>query len=127
MVMNISSGKRQVRASDSMLMQLPTPLDCISSAQRSPPSQAPAASATPSSSVVSATSWMSRIGAAALDQPRMAGVGHIADLAHAGALERGVQPVRPIGLRGRVHVGSPASRSGGRSPSSSFSSFTGTA
>jgi hypothetical protein len=45
-----------MRASDSMLTQLPTPLDCISSAERSPPSQAPAASATPSSSVVSTTS-----------------------------------------------------------------------
>ena len=58
MVTRISSGKRQVRASDSMLMQLPTPLDCISSAARSPPSQAPAASATPSSSVVSDTACM---------------------------------------------------------------------
>ncbi|MHC2538492.1 hypothetical protein ACVJMY_008061 [Bradyrhizobium diazoefficiens] len=36
-----------------MLMQLPTPLDCISSTLRWPPSQAPAAIATPSSSVVS--------------------------------------------------------------------------
>ena len=43
-------------ASDSMLMQLPTPLDCIKSTARWPPSQAPAASATPSSSVVSTTS-----------------------------------------------------------------------
>ena len=59
MVMSISSGNRQVRASDSMLMQLPSPLDCISSAARSPPSQAPAASATPSSSVVSTTSRIS--------------------------------------------------------------------
>jgi hypothetical protein len=42
-----------------MLMQLPTPLDCISSAERCPPSQAPAASATPSSSVESTTSRMS--------------------------------------------------------------------
>jgi hypothetical protein len=55
-VISISSGNRQVLASDSMLTQLPSPLDCISSAERSPPSQAPAASATPSSSVVSTTS-----------------------------------------------------------------------
>jgi hypothetical protein len=58
-VISISSGNRQLRASDNMLMQLPSPLDCISSAARSPPSQAPAASATPSSSVVSTTSRMS--------------------------------------------------------------------
>ena len=38
-----------------MLMQLPTPLDCISSTPRWPPAQAPASSATPSSSVVSGT------------------------------------------------------------------------
>ncbi len=36
-------------------MQLPTPLDCISSTPRWPPAQAPASSATPSSSVVSTT------------------------------------------------------------------------
>ncbi|MEY9464310.1 hypothetical protein ABH973_004723 [Bradyrhizobium ottawaense] len=36
-----------------MLMQLPTPLDCISKTPRCPPAQAPARSATPSSSVVS--------------------------------------------------------------------------
>jgi hypothetical protein len=48
-----------------MLMQLPTPLDCIRSAARWPPSQAPAASATPSSSVVSA---MSRISGSALQR-----------------------------------------------------------
>jgi hypothetical protein len=35
-----------------MLMQLPTPLDCISKTPRCPPAQAPASSATPSSSVV---------------------------------------------------------------------------
>ena len=79
-----------------MLMQLPTPLDCISSAARSPPSQAPAASATPSSSVVSDDVVDVGIGAAALDQPRVAGIRHVADLAHVGALERVEQPVRPV-------------------------------
>jgi hypothetical protein len=58
MVMKVTIGRRQLRISDSMLTQLPTPLDCISSAARWPPSQAPAASATPSSSVVSDTSRM---------------------------------------------------------------------
>lgn len=38
-----------------MLMQLPTPLDCMSNTPRSPPSQAPASSATPSSSLDSGT------------------------------------------------------------------------
>ena len=59
MVTSIKSGKRETVASDSMLMQLPTPLDCISNTLRSPPSQAPAAIATPSSSVVSTTSRIS--------------------------------------------------------------------
>ena len=53
MVTSISSGKRPIAGSDSMLMQLPTPLDCISRTERCPPSQAPAAMAMPSSSVVS--------------------------------------------------------------------------
>ena len=70
-----------MRVSVSMLTQLPTPLDCISSAARSPPSQAPAASATPSSSVVSTTSRIAAR-AAQLDQPRMTGIRYISHLAH---------------------------------------------
>src|SRR4051812_47646884 len=54
-VTRVRNGKRPSRINDSMLTQLPTPLDCIRSALRSPPSQAPAHSATPSSSVVSTT------------------------------------------------------------------------
>ena len=50
-----AAGARQRQHVDAIA----DPLDCISSAARSPPSQAPAASATPSSSVVSATSRMS--------------------------------------------------------------------
>jgi hypothetical protein len=38
-----------------MLMQLPTPLDCINKTLRAPPRSVPARSATPSSSVVNAT------------------------------------------------------------------------
>ena len=55
MVISISSGKRQAWVSESMLTQLPTPLLCIKRTPRWPPSQAPARSATPSSSVVSGT------------------------------------------------------------------------
>ncbi len=55
MVISMSSGKRQARVSENMLTQLPTPLLCIRSTPRWPPSQAPASSATPSSSVVSGT------------------------------------------------------------------------
>ena len=73
------------RNSDNMLTQLPTPLDCISSTARSPPSQAPAASATPSSSVVSTVVLISGSACAQLDQPGMTGVGHIGDLRHAHA------------------------------------------
>ena len=36
------------------------------------------------------------VGAASVDQARMAGIGHIADLPNAAALERFEQPVRPI-------------------------------
>src|SRR5258708_2474365 len=65
MVMSISNGKRHARGSDSMLMQLPSPLDCISSTARSPPSQAPAASATPAFSV--SNSWSAQsVGACAI-------------------------------------------------------------
>ena len=52
-VTRVKNGIRQLIGSDSMLMQLPTPEDCISSTARCPPSQAPAARAMPSSSVVS--------------------------------------------------------------------------
>ncbi len=52
MVTSVRNGKRKIWVSDSMLMQLPTPLDCINSTPRWPPAQAPASSATPSSSVV---------------------------------------------------------------------------
>src|SRR6266571_1266980 len=67
MVTSIRSGKPQVAARVSAFTQLPTPLDCMRSAARSPPSHAPAARATPSSSVVSGTAviplsaWQSSI------------------------------------------------------------------
>ncbi len=54
MLTSVRNGKRPPLISDSMLMQLPTPLDCISSTARAPPRSAPAISATPSSSVVRA-------------------------------------------------------------------------
>ena len=59
MVTIINSGMWQITGSDSMLMQLPTPLDCSSRTPRSPPSHAPASIATPSSSVVSVTTRVS--------------------------------------------------------------------
>ena len=52
-VMRVRNGNRQVLTSESMLMQLPTPLDCMRRTPLSPPSQAPARIAMPSSSVVS--------------------------------------------------------------------------
>ena len=52
-VTSVSNGKRQFSIRLSMLMQLPTPLDCISSTERCPPSHAPQLAAMPSSSVVS--------------------------------------------------------------------------
>src|SRR5262249_55175047 len=53
MLTSVRNGKRPPLIRESMLMQLPTPLDCISSTARAPPRSAPAISATPSSSVVS--------------------------------------------------------------------------
>src|SRR5712671_1097512 len=58
-VTSTRQGKLQLRISENMLMQLPTPLLCIRSAARSPPSVAPATNPTPSSSVVRTTSMMS--------------------------------------------------------------------
>ena len=59
MVTIIGSGVRCATTTDSMLMQLPTPLLCISSTPFCPPSQAPKSWATPSSSVVSVTTRIS--------------------------------------------------------------------
>jgi hypothetical protein len=59
MVTSTKQGKPQFFSSENMLMQLPTPLDCINSVARWPPSAAPATRPTPSSSVVSTTSVIS--------------------------------------------------------------------
>src|SRR5579883_342334 len=70
MVTRVRNGIRQFTGMDSILIVLPTPEDCMSKAARWPPSQAPAASATPSSSVVSTTAciagsaWAAAISAA---------------------------------------------------------------
>jgi hypothetical protein len=53
MLTSVTSGNRPARMSDSRSIRLPMPLDCISSAARARPRQAPAAWATPSSSVAS--------------------------------------------------------------------------
>jgi hypothetical protein len=54
MLTSADSGNRPPLVSDSMLMQLPTPLLCSSKTPRAPPRSAPASNATPSS-VVKAT------------------------------------------------------------------------
>ena len=59
MVTMTSRGKRQLLIRDSMLMQLPTPEDCISSTALCPPSQTPADRAIPSSSVLRTVVWTS--------------------------------------------------------------------
>ena len=63
-----------------MLMQLPTPLDCISSAPRWPPSQAPASERHALLLARQRHRAHRRSAATQLDQPRMPGIGHIADL-----------------------------------------------
>src|SRR5438105_4772113 len=57
MLTRVRNGKCPPLIKDSMLTQLPVPLDCISRTPRAPPRSAPASSATPSSSVVNATEW----------------------------------------------------------------------
>ncbi|MNJ63605.1 hypothetical protein D3C77_595200 [compost metagenome] len=59
MVTNVRKGKLALRSNENMFTQLPTPLLCMSSAARWPPSHAPLTTATPSSSVVRTTSLMS--------------------------------------------------------------------
>ncbi|SKX88116.1 Uncharacterised protein [Mycobacteroides abscessus subsp. abscessus] len=58
-VTRVRNGNRHISSNENMFRQLPTPLLCISNAERTPPSQAPAVTPTPSSSVVSTTSVMS--------------------------------------------------------------------
>src|SRR5262245_3972244 len=55
MVTRVTSGKRHSLTVPSVLMMLPTPLDCMSRTLRSPPSHAPATRPMPSSSVLSTT------------------------------------------------------------------------
>ena len=55
MVTIINSGNLQDWVSDNILMQLPTPEDCINNTPLSPPIQAPPSTPIPSSSVVKAT------------------------------------------------------------------------
>ncbi len=57
---------------------------------------------TPSSSVVSTTSWISGIGAQRYDQPRVAGVRHVADLMNPGALERAVKLLGQVDKEGKL-------------------------
>ena len=94
MVTIINSGMWQITGSDSMLMQLPTPLDCSGQTPRSPPSHAPASIATPSSSVVSVTTRVFGIGLEGTDQTAVAGVRHHRDLANAGVLQHAID-LRP--------------------------------
>ena len=70
-----------------MLTQFPTPLDCIRRTARSPPSHAPQASATPSSSVVRAIAPHPGVTEDSTDDVRVARVGDPGDLAHAGPLQ----------------------------------------
>ena len=95
MVTRVRQGKPQFFNSENMLMQLPTPLLCISSAARWPPSVAPAASA--DALLLGGQHDVMDVGVvdAQLDQPAMAGIGHVADLADADAAELRIDRVRP--------------------------------
>ena len=94
-VTSVRNGKRKIWVSENMLMQLPTPLDCINSTPRWPPAQAPANSATPSSSVVSGTPRIVDGGQHALDQLRMAGIRHVRHLPDVEALQDRKNILRP--------------------------------
>ena len=76
-------------------MQLPAPLYCINKTPRAPPRSAPAISATPSSSVVSATELHARIGQRAVDQDAVPGIRHIGELGDVVAAQQLVKLVRP--------------------------------
>ena len=80
-----------------MFTQLPTPLDCIRSTPRWPPAQAPASSATPSSSVVSGIRAHRGRAQHALDQLRMPGIRHIGHLTDIEALQNRKDILRPGG------------------------------
>jgi hypothetical protein len=95
LVTSTTQGKPQLPSSENILMQLPTPLDCISKAARWPPSEAPATRPTPSSSVVRTNVGDARIVAAQRDQTAMAGVGYMTHLANADAPEMGVYRIGP--------------------------------
>ena len=55
----MTQGMAQFFRIENVLMQLPTPLDCISRAARSPPNAAPSTSPGPSASEVNTTSVIS--------------------------------------------------------------------
>ena len=78
-----------------MLMQLPAPLDCISSTPRAPPRSAPASIATPSSSVVSATEWTSGSASERSIRTRCPASGHVGELGDVGRPQLIVEAVLP--------------------------------
>ena len=82
-VTRITHGTAQFRSSENVLMQLPTPLDCISSAARSPPSVAPSARPAPSASRGQHHIDDLVVLTAQRDQPREPVIRDVADLADA--------------------------------------------
>src|ERR1700728_827562 len=86
MVTKTTQPKPQLRKSENILMQLPTPLDCI----RGTGNEADAFLLGGQHHVGDGV-----VGLAQLDQPAVAGIRHIADLADADAPEMTVDCVRP--------------------------------
>ena len=106
-------------------MQLPTPLDCIS--KRRALAAEPCTCRQRYPLLLRGQHHITDfiVGAAPVDQTRVTGIRHIADLANAGMFEYFEKLVRPLRVS-RVHLPS-TSPSAGRSPSSSSSSFVGIA
>ena len=104
MVTSIGSGVRCATATESMLMQLPTPLLCISST--------PFCAAEPGAEELGDALFLGGegddahavVGEAAADQARMAGIRHQRDLADAVFLQEVVDAVRPASAASGMRV-----------------------
>ena len=86
---------RQLTGSDSMLMQLPTPEDCISRTARC--ATEPGAGGKRDTLLLGGEHDGAHVGVVVrrLDELRMAGVGDIGELGDAGGLQRGVDLYLP--------------------------------
>ena len=101
-VTSIRSGNRPITGSDSILMQLPTPLDCIRRTLRCPPSQAPTADRDPLLLGREHVRDNLRIGRKQLDQRAMPSIGYVGHLMHIRGFQNAINIRRPLAIRLRI-------------------------